>query len=331
MPKISVVMPVYNTKEEYFREAIESILNQSFDDIELIIVDDCSELYIQKIVNSYSDNRIKYYKFDKNHGAADARNFAISKSRSKYIAFMDSDDVSLSNRLEVQYNFLEQNHQIGCLGTGVEGIGAEWEKVKFHTFSSSFEIELFLIFNGCAFCQSSVMIRKSILIDNDIKYKTQYVPAEDYGLWLDLVGYTQFYVLPKTLIQYRYYPENISHRQSDLQRKNSGLAQFNAFQKYCNVKFQHPETWINFISANPVGKEELAELECKIPYLINILQQKGCPKKDLMYFFKKKFKRIFYKTKTFRGQWSLFNSNLNKFFRVSYRWRLMCLITRGVL
>lgn len=227
--------------------------------------------------------------------------------------------------------YFEQNPQIGCLGTGVKGIGSEGDKIEFKTFSSSFEIELYLIFSGCAFCQSSVMLRKSILIDNNIRYQTKYVPAEDYGLWLDLIGYAQFYVLPEVLTLYRFYPENISHRQKDLQRHNSGLAQFEAFKKYCNTDFSSSEIWYNFMSGHPLGSEELYEMESKIPTLTETLEQKGCPKKDVLYFFKKKFKKLYCKTRSLKGQWALMHSPLNKLFKIKFGERLFYLITRGIL
>lgn len=331
MVKVSVIMPVYNTREAYFREAIESVLNQSLKDFELLIVDDFSEPYIEKTVKSYKDERIKYHRLNKNSGASAACNFAIEQAQGEFIAFLDSDDISLENRLKHQLEYFEQNPQIGCLGTGVKGIGSEGDKIEFKTFSSSFEIELYLIFSGCAFCQSSVMLRKSILIDNNIRYQTKYVPAEDYGLWLDLIGYTQFYVLPEVLTLYRFYPENISHRQKDLQRHNSGLAQFEAFKKYCNTDFSSSEIWYNFMSGHPLGSEELYEMESKIPTLTETLEQNGCPKKDILYFFKKKFKKLYHKTRSLKGQWALMHSPLNKLFKIKFGERLFYLITRGIL
>ena len=331
MVKVSVIMPVYNTREAYFREAIESVLNQSFKDFELLIVDDFSEPYIEKTVKSYKDERIKYHRLNKNSGASAARNFVIEQAQGEFIAFLDSDDISLENRLKHQLEYFEQNPQIGCLGTGVKGIGSEGDKIEFKTFSSSFEIELYLIFSGCAFCQSSVMLRKSILIDNNIRYQTKYVPAEDYGLWLDLIGYAQFYVLPEVLTLYRFYPENISHRQKDLQRHNSGLAQFEEFKKYCNTDFSSSEIWYNFMSGHPLGSEELYEMESKIPTLTETLEQKGCPKKDVLYFFKKKFKKLYRKTHGLKGQWALMRSPLNKLFKIKFGERLFYLIARGIL
>lgn len=115
VPNISVIMPVYNTKEEYLREAIESILKQSYTDFELIIVDDCSDEYIVNMVSSYDDNRIKYFRLPTNQGAAAARNFAIAKSSGKYLAFMDSDDISLPERFSKQILFLKNTLKLAVL------------------------------------------------------------------------------------------------------------------------------------------------------------------------------------------------------------------------
>ncbi len=111
MPKISVVMPVYNTKEEWLREAIESILNQSYKDFEFIIIDDGSDKSIEPIVNSYNDARIVLIR-QENLGIAKSLNYGFKISKGEYIARMDSDDISLPERFEKQVNFLDKNPQI---------------------------------------------------------------------------------------------------------------------------------------------------------------------------------------------------------------------------
>lgn len=330
MPKISVVMPVYNTKEEYLREAIESVLTQTFTDFEFLIVDNGSKSHIKDIISSYDDKRIKYFRLEKNQGPAYARNYGIKNAQGTYIAFIDSDDVALKDRFKLQIEYFNKNPNVGCLGTAVVGIGKEAEKVKFNIFKSNFEIEMYLIFNGCTFCQSSVMLRKSILDNNNIRYKNEYFPAEDYGLWLDLIGYTQFAVLPEVLTQYRFYPENTSHQQKELQKEKTGLVQFKAFEKYCGVKFANRDAWIKFMTGIPLYPEELTEIENNLMQIIDTLVQKGCIRKDLLYFFKRKFKKSYYRTKTIKGQWRLYCSSLNDFFKLSLRWRFMCLITRGL-
>ena len=214
MPKISVIMPVYNTKEEYLREAIESILTQTYSDFELIIVDNGSEKgYVSKVLSSYKDTRIQPYRIEINAGPAEARNFAISQAKGTYLAFMDSDDVAVKERFAKQIKFFENNPEVGCLGTYVEFIGDDKDSLRFPSLTEHEELEAYLVFQGCAFCQSSIMLKKEILDKYNLKYKTEYIPAEDYALWVDLVGKTKFAVIPEVLLYYRYYADNISHRQ----------------------------------------------------------------------------------------------------------------------
>ena len=116
MVKISVIMPVYNTEKEYLTEAIESILNQTFQDFEFLIIDDGStEPHVKETILSYNDNRIKYF-YKENSGVADTLNFGLSKANGQYIARMDADDISLPERFEKQVSFLDCNPDIYCQG-----------------------------------------------------------------------------------------------------------------------------------------------------------------------------------------------------------------------
>ena len=163
MPKVSVVMPVYNTKEEYLREAIESVLNQTVSDFELLIVDDASTKDVGSIIDSYVDERVHYYRLAKNEGAAGARNYALSKATGEYIALMDSDDVSYPTRFEKQVAYFREHPEVGCLGGRADVIGDDKDKINFPLLLDHETIEAFLIFEGCAFCQSTVMVKKSII------------------------------------------------------------------------------------------------------------------------------------------------------------------------
>ena len=102
MPKISVIMTVYNTEEKYLREAIESVLNQTFSDFEFIIVDDGSTNNAVEVVKSYRDERIKLVLNGKNLGMAKSSNIGLEMAQGEYIARMDSDDISLPERFEKQ-------------------------------------------------------------------------------------------------------------------------------------------------------------------------------------------------------------------------------------
>ena len=130
MPKISVIMPIYNTKTKHLQQAIESILNQSFTDFEFLILNDTPKnTELDDIVTAYSDNRIQYMKSECNLGVAEAHNRLLKMAKGKYIAIMDHDDISLPQRLEQQYAFMESHEDVGVCGTGYKRFG-KISKVK---------------------------------------------------------------------------------------------------------------------------------------------------------------------------------------------------------
>lgn len=328
MPKISVIMPVYNTKEEYLREAIQSILNQTFSDFEVIVVDDASTVDVRDIVNSYLDERIHYYRLAKNEGAAGARNYAIAKSVGEYIAFMDSDDVSYANRFEIQKNYLEAHPDIGCLGSRMDIIGDDKDNISFVEIFSHDEIESFLLFENCAFCQSTVMLRKEILDKHNIRYKKQYVPSEDYALWLDLIGQTKFAILPDKLLSYRFHNEGISHRQKELQEKSSNLAQSRAIERYCGLDKFDRDLFTKLYMNQSLSKDDITMLNSQLTPIIKTIKDKKYIK--YFQFYKNLFKKQYCKIHTISGQLALFKSPLNTEFNFSLPFRLFYLITRGI-
>ncbi len=116
-PQVSVIMPVYNG-ENYLAEAIESILTQTFTDFELLIIDDASQDRSLEIIQEYErrDARVRSIRLDRNKGVSAARNRGFDAAGGEYIAFMDSDDVSLPTRLEKQLQLLQENPEIGVVG-----------------------------------------------------------------------------------------------------------------------------------------------------------------------------------------------------------------------
>jgi glycosyltransferase involved in cell wall biosynthesis len=114
---VSVLMPVYNC-EKYLVQAIESILNQTYENIELLILDDGSKDASWKKITSFSDTRISYFRFSKNQGNVIALNFLIQKAAGEYITIQDADDWSDLNRIMAQVYFLEEHPDIGLCGTG---------------------------------------------------------------------------------------------------------------------------------------------------------------------------------------------------------------------
>ena len=202
--KVSVLMPIYNTKEEYLRTAIESILNQTYKDYEFLIYDDASNIDLQSIVMSYNDERIIYKKFEKNQEISKIRNELVKDSRGEYLAIMDHDDISLPERFEKQVKLLDNNPNIGVVGCWHGFVG---NNKIFKRPVSNKEIKN-IIFWECPLHHPATMLRKSVLIENNIIYEEKYSPAEDFALWVYLFDKTDFYNIPEVLFIYRNNYEN---------------------------------------------------------------------------------------------------------------------------
>lgn len=155
MPVVSVLMPTYNA-EKYLKEAIDSILNQTFTDFEFLIIDDNSKDKTKKIIGKYNDKRIKLIKGPQK-GLAAALNCGIKKAQGKYIARMDADDISLPARFEKQVNYLEAHPEITVLGTWQEHFG-RWNFIH-KAKATHEECKAELLFN-CDLCHSTLMFRK---------------------------------------------------------------------------------------------------------------------------------------------------------------------------
>lgn len=119
-----MIMPVYNA-EEFLKESIHSILDQTFSDFELLIGDDGSTDRSLEIIRSFNDNRLILIRNDRNQGIANTLNRLIDASRGEFIARQDSDDLSLQKRLGKQVEFLEKNPEIGLCGTQITWFGSK--------------------------------------------------------------------------------------------------------------------------------------------------------------------------------------------------------------
>ena len=210
MPTVSVLTPVYNTNHEHLRQCIESILNQTYTDFEFIILNDSPEnTELEKLILSYKDKRIRYVKNDKNIGISRSRNKLIELARGKYIAIFDHDDISHKTRLEKQVKFLDENPYIGVVGAWAHWFGAQDFIRKNPEYDTDIKIRLTDV---CAIMHTTAIIRKSVLIENNVRYEEQYTPAEDYRLWGQLMQYTDFHNIQEVLVEYRCDKNNASHR-----------------------------------------------------------------------------------------------------------------------
>lgn len=198
VPQISVLMPIYKG-EEHLREAIDSILNQSFTDFEFVIVNDASPDRSEEIILSYKDPRIVYKKHEQNRGLVGALNSGLEICKGKYIARMDQDDIALPNRFELQYNFMENNPDCILLGGQADIINSK-HKLEYPTTDEAIRAKL--IFNT-SFVHPTVMLRKAMLDEHNLKYSESYKHAEDYGFWVDLASHGKLANLPQSCLNYR--------------------------------------------------------------------------------------------------------------------------------
>lgn len=208
-PKISVIMSVYNTEEEYLLEAIQSILNQTFKEFEFVIIDDASDSYVKKIIESFNDTRINYIRNDENIGLTKSLNKALHASSGKYIARMDADDISFCNRLELQYKYMEVHKKTVVLGT--LAIRTDNNKVVGFIPNSNQEvIKAKLLLDNIDLIHPTAFIRNEVLKENKIVYDEKMKKSQDYGMWVDCIRYGKIESLPTILLKYRIHEKQIS-------------------------------------------------------------------------------------------------------------------------
>ena len=207
-PKISVIMSEYNTPPDYLRASIESILSQTFKDIEIIIVDDCGKNDLDSITEEYKDKRIRVIKNNKNIGLVESLNKAIAVSKADILARMDTDDIADENRLEEQYNFMINHEEYSVVGT----LANEFSKNSTTgVLGKPGEKTAKSLAYGDSIIHPSAMMRKKD-IQSVGGYKN-YKRAEDLSLWFELVmkGFRLF-VIDRVLLNYRVNEEDYSKR-----------------------------------------------------------------------------------------------------------------------
>lgn len=204
-PIISVCLPVYNG-EKYIQECLDSILAQSFQNFELIIVDDGSTDHTVEIVKQYADPRIRL--IQNKHNYIESLNLLLKEAQGKYIARMDADDIMVQNRLQRQYEYLETHPKVDLLAGSMSFLGKENHKTVVDTEHGS-QISLETMLKGCCISHPTVMLRTETFRKSGLQYESEYIYAEDYRLWIIM--------LQKGMILHNVDEIFISYRQSDNQ------------------------------------------------------------------------------------------------------------------
>ena len=217
-PLVTVLMPVYNG-ELYLREAIESILTQTFTNFEFLIINDGSTDNSENIINSYNDSRILYVKNESNFRLIETLNKGIELAKGKYIVRMDADDVSAPTRMEKQVAFMEKNEDVGLCGSWFTSFGDVQESVC--KYKEQHDEILFKMFYQCHFCHPSLIIRKKVFDDLEIPFEKQFIHAEDYELYFRLSTKWKFHNLQESLVKYRIHGLSVSRQNEKIQLDHS--------------------------------------------------------------------------------------------------------------
>lgn len=206
MPKVSVCMPMYNA-ERYIRESIDSILAQTFQDFELLIVDDGSTDSSCQIIMSYKDPRIRLIR--NTHDFIGTSNMLIENARGEYIARMDSDDRMLPNRLQMQVDIMEEHPEIDILGGGFVRFGKGSNYYIPQKPLQRLKIGDFI--GGNCIANPTVMMRRQSILSSNVCYEQEYIYAEDFRFWITAVVKGLYLTNTDTiLIEYRTYDEQVS-------------------------------------------------------------------------------------------------------------------------
>ena len=205
LPLVSVIMSVYNTDLKLLDRAVRSILDQTYDSFEFIIIDDECDGDCRRYLNEISDSRVVIIKNNRNIGLAASLNKGIELAKGKYIARMDADDYSFPERLYEQADYLEKNVDVDVLaaialvvmdGHCTGGIGG-----AYYDFDSEL-FRIMLSFGPKSFPHPTVMFRTSFLKRNNLKYDETFLRSQDYDMWARCALYGRFYSYQKPLLLY---------------------------------------------------------------------------------------------------------------------------------
>lgn len=261
---VSVIMSNYNTPEEYLRPAIESILNQTYQNFEFIIIDDCSTDDSLSIIESYTDSKIKIIRNEKNLGITKSLNRGLAVAKGEFVARMDADDISLETRFEKQVEFLKNHPEHIVCGTGVELIG-DWQTNHSNKFMCRIippkeEFRICLLFeNNPNIVHPTAMFNRKLLLKHNITYNENYPLAQDYRMWISCSEFAECANISETLLKYRVHGKAVSSDKKELQ-KNTAIQ---IMQEQLNKLHIEPDEEYSNIHMNFLFSRKPYDIKCK--------------------------------------------------------------------
>jgi glycosyltransferase involved in cell wall biosynthesis len=257
IPAISIVMPAYNA-EKYIKEAIDSIIGQSFSNFECIIVDDGSTDSTRDIIRSYNDERIVL--LENKHDYIASLNLGMDAARGKYIARMDADDIMHPDRLKMQYSVMESEPSITVCGTWMQHIGERIPPGSIAVSANGLvEFPLLQFLKGNFMFHPTAVIRRNFLIENKLHYEKNYIYAEDLKLWTEIAKLGgKFYIDSQVLLHYRISETQITNQKREEQKATTEHILFGVLDWFIErYKEDYPELKGTFESLIKLQEKEL--------------------------------------------------------------------------
>lgn len=253
---VSIIMPVHNG-QKFITKSIESVLEQSYENWELIIVNDGSTDLTEEIVIKFQNltNKVKYF-YKVNEGQVKATNFGILKSNGDYVAFLDSDDLWESDKLNKQVNFISKNKNIDFLYAKYNSIDEYGNLLSTNNSHGSLNHHEDLL-KRCFIGRLTVMVKKSILVELDL-FDEFLHSTDDWDMWIRISKKFQLSFLDEVVASYRIHPQSMS--------KNSYNQLLNVSKVYAKHVFSNSEL-------NKQFKNDVKWIELKI-YLSSFLNEK---------------------------------------------------------
>lgn len=265
-PKVSVIMPIYNSVK-HLREAIDSVLDQTFTDWEFLCVNEHnSNDGSAEIIKAYAkyDSRIKLIQNEERLGLGDSLNKGFKMANGEYLARLDADDMSHPTRFEKQVKLMDKNKNIGVCGTYQHHFGPETDWIHKPPIRPE-QCRANLLFY-CDVCHSTLMIRREVFIKNNLFYDNNYL-AEDFELWTRAVAITDFTTIPEVLGEYRWGEDNITLSKKDKLREESGYIVAKQLRQNLNMIIQEEDCYLFG------GWDNLYEEECDLDKKRELLER----------------------------------------------------------
>lgn len=238
MARVTVLMPTYNVAP-YVREAIDSVLQQTYRDFELLVMDDCSTDETVDIVRNIADPRIRIVQNESNLGLAENLNRGLNLTKTEYVSRMDGDDIALPHWLQSEVEFLDTHPEVGVCGGGAQRFGTSQSIVRLPEWHDD------IVANMLFECSILVpTVRMSVVREHGLRYRPESFPAEDYRFWADCLRVTQLHNIPDTLFRYRMHPTQICSARQEEQKKKVAEVQHYMQEWHGNSKVMSHKLFI---------------------------------------------------------------------------------------